>query len=608
MFQARTLSARISRSNAVLTLALVAIVSLLCLAMGQLQINGPIYDRIAQGKDLVADILPPPADLIEAELEATKAVDDPGSVAAHATRLAALHKTYLERLQYWGSVDLPPAIRQVLQTRAHPEARRFWEEVNGHLLPALRQGDLPQARARLQQIDRHYENHLRAIDAVVHLTEAYNQSQEGFARSLSFALTAAMLAALVVMVGLLTHVLGGYVRQFVNPIEILTRQVRLIARGEPLDHRAFAGRKDEIGELDNALVELAKDIAKAKDTESRSRDRQREAEQWMELAAEATLSEERALVTRVVGHGLAQLAEGDLTARLGGEVPTDYAQITRDFNVTTNQLRKLMRRVTAAADSVNHGAAAIATDADILATQIESQVTHLQGAAISLNQITRAVEVDAQTAGQAAETAAEARKIANRSASVVTEAIDSMREITTGSHRSAQITSVIDEIAFQTNLLAINAGVEAARAGEAGRGFAVIAQEVRALAQRSSARSKEIKDIITASARQIALGSDRVTQTGNSLGQISAEVENIDQLIGGLAESAATQAAYLAQINDAISELDAMTRQTSTRIAATSEYSSKLKGDASGLLRIVSRFKTTQSHEDGGQVVEKLSA
>jgi methyl-accepting chemotaxis protein len=173
---------------------------------------------------------------------------------------------------------------------------------------------------------------------------------------------------------------------------------------------------------------------------------------------------------------------------------------------------------------------------------------------------------------------------------VVRDAIAAMGRIEQASREIAQITNVIDEIAFQTNLLALNAGVEAARAGEAGKGFAVVAQEVRELAQRSASAAKDIKALIGKSGEEVAGGVQLVQKTGEALSEIEARVGRINDHIHSIAVASREQATGLAEVNTAVNQMDQVTQQNAAMVEESSAATSKLSSEADALYRLVSQF------------------
>ncbi|WP_312781299.1 methyl-accepting chemotaxis protein [Brevundimonas sp.] len=311
----------------------------------------------------------------------------------------------------------------------------------------------------------------------------------------------------------------------------------------------------------------------------------------------------QALVVEETGRGLSALAEGDLTYRIEAAFPDDYGRLKADFNGAMAELQAAMTSLGAVATSMWDGAGQVATAAVTLAQRTERQAASLEETAAALDQITATVRQSAEGADQAGLVVRTAHDEAERSGEVVSRAILAMGEIEQSSTQIGNIIGVIDEIAFQTNLLALNAGVEAARAGDAGRGFAVVASEVRALAQRSAEAAKEIKTLISASSRQVTGGVALVGQTGEALAGFAARVMEINALMGDITASAREQAAGLAQVNDAINQMDQLTQQNAAMAQESTTASQGLNQEASDLTQLVGRFRVQGAGETASNLV-----
>ncbi len=299
---------------------------------------------------------------------------------------------------------------------------------------------------------------------------------------------------------------------------------------------------------------------------------------------------------------LAQLSDGDLTAVIETAFGADHEGLRRDFNAATANLRTAMCEVIDNAATIRAETTEITASAQDLSRRTEQQAATLEQTAAALDQMTSSVQSAAEGAGFANRMVAEAKENAERSGSVVREAVAAMGEIAASSERISRITGVIDEIAFQTNLLALNAGVEAARAGEAGRGFAVVASEVRALAQRSSDAAREIAGLISASSGQVRRGVDLVGEAGRALAGIERSVQEIFLRVSEIAVSAREQSAGLGEINAAVNQLDQVTQQNAAMFQQTSAAGLSLSREAEALSRTTGRFRTgvatasTQTH------------
>jgi len=294
-------------------------------------------------------------------------------------------------------------------------------------------------------------------------------------------------------------------------------------------------------------VRLAEEAARIRDVA--------EAERGRNAAATAEAARELAVVVDALGSAMTRLSGGDLTCRVDQAFSADYQRLRMDFNATVEKLQQTMIVIAASSHEINAGAENVSQTADSLARRTEQQAAGLEQTAAALDQITATVQRSATGAAKARTVVAEARSDAEHSGKVVRDAVTAMGEIEASSRQISQIIGVIDEIAFQTNLLALNAGVEAARAGDAGRGFAVVASEVRGLAQRAAVAAKEIKQLISASTRQVGAGVSLVSQTGEALRAIIAQVAQIDEVVGQIAASAQEEAVALNQISAAMNQI-----------------------------------------------------
>ena len=289
------------------------------------------------------------------------------------------------------------------------------------------------------------------------------------------------------------------------------------------------------------------------------------------------------------------VAEGNLGSRIVVD-DADHHSVMASMRDMQSSLRSIISQVRASADHIATGAAQIATGTQDLSARTEQQASSLQQTAASLEQLTGTVSQNSESAREADRLAAGASGVAGTGGRVVGEVVGTMDDITTSSRKIADIISVIDGIAFQTNILALNAAVEAARAGEQGRGFAVVAGEVRNLAQRSAQAAKEIKTLIGASVERIDNGSRQVSQAGETMNEIVSQVSRVSQLIAEISNATQEQSSGIEQVNAAMVLLDQATQQNAALVEESAAASESLRQQAAHLLDSVASFKLEAAH------------
>ncbi len=420
-------------------------------------------------------------------------------------------------------------------------------------------------------------------------------------------------------------------RQLSAPILDLTASMKQIADGDFATQVPSVGRADEIGEM-AAAVEVFKDngieVARMNAQESGARAQSDDLHSRMEAVVGAAVegdfsrridkqfgNESLDNFARSVDHLLdsvetgvsetgrvvRRLSQGDLTQTMSGSFRGVFAELQQNVNAAVENLRTAMQNVKISTSTISGSSAELGTATHDLSKRTEQQAAALEETSAALDQITAVVRTSTERAQEANVMVAEAKESAVQSGTVVRSAIGAMGRIEQASNEIAQITNVIDEIAFQTNLLALNAGVEAARAGDAGKGFAVVAQEVRELAQRSAAAAKDIKALITKSGEEVAGGVKLVQKTGEALSEIEARVLRINDHIQSIAVAAKEQATGLQEVNTAVNQMDQMTQQNAAMVEQTSAATQRLSGEATNLHSMVSNFDIGGGRDGAGQ-------
>jgi methyl-accepting chemotaxis protein len=304
------------------------------------------------------------------------------------------------------------------------------------------------------------------------------------------------------------------------------------------------------------------------------------------------------LLTRSITRPLAravqaarQVADGDLTAQITVTSKDEAGQLLQALCDMTGKLAQLVSGAQDSSSAIALASREIAAGNADLSNRTESQAASLEETASSMEELTSTVQQNADNAHHANRLALEASASAQRGGAVVQQVVDTMGTIRNSSRRIAEITSVIDGIAFQTNILALNAAVEAARAGEEGRGFAVVATEVRNLAQRSAAAAKEIKTLIEASCEQVDQGGKLVDAAGNAMGEIMASVQHVAGIMGEIAAASQEQSAGIAQVNNAVASMDQITQQNAALVEEAAAAAASMEQQAAGLARAMGVFK-----------------
>jgi methyl-accepting chemotaxis protein len=287
---------------------------------------------------------------------------------------------------------------------------------------------------------------------------------------------------------------------------------------------------------------------------------------------------------------LSALAKGDLTESIHGEYQGTFGQLKEDSNRTVDSLTQTVSQIIEAVDAVSTSAREIAVGNSDLSQRTEEQASSLEETASSMEELTSTVKQNAENAKQANQLAIGASAIAVKGGDVVGEVVTTMASITESSKKIEDIISVIDGIAFQTNILALNAAVEAARAGEQGRGFAVVAGEVRSLAQRSASAAKEIKTLISDSVERASAGSKLADHAGETMGEIVAAVKRVTDIMAEISAASVEQGAGIGQVNTAIAQMDKVTQQNAALVEEVAAAAGSLQDLAETLVASTRAF------------------
>lgn len=289
--------------------------------------------------------------------------------------------------------------------------------------------------------------------------------------------------------------------------------------------------------------------------------------------------------------------EGDLTKRLPTGGRNELSEIARGFNRFVDKISDMMHRIRQSSAQVQLSSSEIAGGNADLSGRTEQQAASLEETSAAMDEITSTVQQNEENAQQASAMAQKASGIAAEGGSVMGEVVTTMEQINDSSQRIVEIISVIDSIAFQTNILALNAAIEAARAGEQGRGFAVVASEVRVLAQRSSQAAKEIQELITNSADRVASGVQYVEKAGATMEQVVSSVNTVTNVVAEITLASQQQGVGIGNVARAITEIEQGTQKNATLVQEAATAAESLRFQAEQLNQIVGFFKLQENHE-----------
>lgn len=469
----------------VVGLGLAAVVSTGVMAIGELKVGGPLYQRIVLGKDLIADILPPPEYIVESYLEATLALNDPASAKERGERLAKLHKEYDDRHAFWLEQDFGAATKEKLTKQSDEAVARFWNAAEARLIPALGRGDLAAARSAYADASRAYADHRALINEIVEATNRGNAETEAYAsdRETLFMriVWSVSLTTLLILAGGILAIARGVIR----PIGRMTFAMQGLAEGKLDTEIPSSGRGDEIGSMAQTLV-IFKDNAISM--------------RRMETDREET--ERRAVEDK-------RRAMTDLADRFEQSVGAIVGAVT----AAATEMNAAADGMTATAEETSRQATTVAAASEEATVNVQTVASAAEELAASIAEIGRQVSQSTEITGKAV-----------AAAKHTNETVNSLAE---SAQKIGTVVQLISDIASQTNLLALNATIEAARAGEAGRGFAVVASEVKNLAGQTAHATEEITLQIAAIQR---VTSDSVTAIENIVGTIGLVSEITDSI------------------------------------------------------------------------------
>jgi methyl-accepting chemotaxis protein len=668
----------------------------------ELQVNGNIYRQIIQGKDLIADVLPPPEYIIESYLVSLQLLraEDKKEQERLIARFKALKGEYDKRHEFWSKQGLSGELAQALLQQSHESAQAFYNASFNEFIPALLKDDRATANSVMLRLSRFYEAHRAAIDRVIALAGQRTLSDE--ATAAKDTLNANVLSLLILVVSVLgattvaviiarsilfnlggepadiiemtkhiaqgdlstpIHLRDGDDASLLHAIKMMRNELRGIVLEVELavknmgngnfDHkiylrervgfdlticralnelregllRTIGGRPDLVvavaeriamGDLkveipvrdddtDSILAAMANMKASLQSMIDEVRDVVRafangdfsyNADETTRQGYSKTLAQLLNALDHMAFQGLSDIsrvatavAGGDLTQQIDNEYPGLFGQAAQSINATSEQLKVMIGRIVEIAATIDHSATEIATVNQERSQRSEQQADSLEKTASNMNELASTVRRNAESAQQASVLAVETSEVASKGGEVVGEVVKTMISIQESSRKVFDIISVIDGLAFQTNILALNAAVEAARAGEQGRGFAVVASEVRTLAQRSAAAAKEIKQLISDSVEKVDSGSRQVEDAGLTMDEIVTSVKRVTEIVSEISAASLEQSSGIDQVNEAVTQMDDVVMQNFSLVQEAVTSATALKEQAANLQEAIAAFQ-----------------
>ena len=485
--------------------------------LNELKVNGALYQRIAQTKDLVADILPPPEYVLEPYLVSLQlaASTDKTQQDKLIERLKSLRHDYDTRHDYWSQATLEPQVADVLLRQAHAPALEIFKAIDGTLIPAVQRQDRAAIEAVSKDIAVLYETHRNAIDRAVLAANRQADGDEAYGKERVDSAVTLLLVILLLTLGATIGVSWVIATGILRPL------------------------KDAVGVAE-------------------------------------------------------KIGAGDLSGDIQVDGKNELAHLMGALQSMQSSLVQVVAAVHTGSEGVATASAEIAQGNNDLSARTENQASALQQTAASMDQLSSQVTTNANNARQANQLANNASAVAVQGGEVVGRVVETMKGINAASRKIADIISVIDGIAFQTNILALNAAVEAARAGEQGRGFAVVASEVRSLAGRSAEAAKEIKSLINASVERVEQGSMLVDEAGSTMTEVVNSIRKVSDLVADISSASTEQASGVAQVGAAVGQMDQVTQQIAALVEQMAAAAGSLKLLAGELVRTVAVFNLGQ--------------
>lgn len=449
----------------------------------------------------------------------------------------------------------------------------------------------------------------RAVDAIAQETSRFSETAltkiELAAKFLGDTIVGArsrlfQIACLAIAVMMVVPILLWY--YVTRPIRNVTAVTERLANGDLSEITGLTINNGELGRMSAALHIFRDNALKAIKMQEEERARElklaaaAEQRQRAEIAERTERIEEQTRIVKTLAKGLGDLAAGDLSSAIQDEFPEGYAALRLDFNTAIHKLSQIVTKLKGSSKTIENSCSEIASASEDLASRTESNSSTLARTVSAVSDLSTSVAEAAANAGKANAKIRNVCEQVKLNSDVMTDAKSAIDRIETTSGRITSIVDIINSIAFQTNLLALNASVEAARAGDAGQGFAVVANEVRSLAQRCSKAASEISEVVEESRGTVREGVSLADNANNAMIAINDGIDQISKIVDDIASSAEKQAGGLENVNQSIQKLDESTQQNAAMFEETSAANQLLSSEAKALSEVVNSFQLDESN------------
>jgi methyl-accepting chemotaxis protein len=545
--------------------------------LNQVEVNGPIYKEIVQGKDLVADILPPPEYILETHLalhQMRDDINDPAKITQDESYVNTLKQQYYDRHEYW-MTNLPSGpVKEALTVTSYTPANEYYNTIQNEFLPAIKSNDLTTVDNLLEgKLQTLYTEHRTAIDQVVTLTNTQNSEIEQSAAQTISTSTFLLMSIAVISIILSILIIVLTTRSITKPLGTIGRELKDLSETGDLSKRSSVISKNEIGIMSASLNEMLDNVAQP----------------VAQMAVSANV-----------------IASGDLTQDIAVEgVKGDVKKLAEGFRTMITGLRETIQAVRLNTEQVASSAEELSSSAEEVNASMEEVSSTVQQVATGSQNTARDSETmlkQSMQAGQSSESGQKAAKDVSSKMELIKKTTqEGAQKISALGQKSKEIGRIVDtinQISEQTNLLALNAAIEAARAGEAGRGFAVVADEVRKLAEESGQATKQIRDLIVGiqleidgAVKSMGENTKQVEDGSKGVETAVAAFEALPSVIAAVNKSAEEVGAVAQENASGAEEVSASIQEVTSSMQQVSSAAQQMASIASELKNVVERFK-----------------